>query len=185
MYTWKSPCDRLPGYFVDSLNFASDFAPDQLSDSGKFASFQNGAPNTLCALFSLEISTLRRAFSRRRGHRRALLALGACEREIFINQLLSLLSLACACACAALARPGCHLARRSASQSGHGHKEHLNLNCGHSPPPLGALGVQSVTSHPGPAPQFILRNNARKHEPKRNRIVECRARRPTLATSRA
>ena len=39
-------------YFVDFLNFASDFAPDcgpdQLSDSGKLASFQNGAPNTLC-----------------------------------------------------------------------------------------------------------------------------------------
>ena len=30
------------------LDFASDFAPDQLSDSGKLASFQNGAPNTLC-----------------------------------------------------------------------------------------------------------------------------------------
>jgi len=44
---------RSPGYFVDFLNFASDFAPDQLSDSGKLASFQNGAPNTL---FSLEIS---------------------------------------------------------------------------------------------------------------------------------
>ena len=39
---------RPPGYFVDVLNFASDFAPDQLSDSGKTASFQNGAPNTLC-----------------------------------------------------------------------------------------------------------------------------------------
>ena len=39
---------RPPGYFVDFLNFASDFAPDQLSDSGKLASFQNGAPNTLC-----------------------------------------------------------------------------------------------------------------------------------------
>ena len=39
---------RPPGYFVDFLNFASDFAPDQLSDSGKTASFQNGAPNTLC-----------------------------------------------------------------------------------------------------------------------------------------
>ena len=45
---------RPPGYFVDFLNFASDFAPDQLSDSGKLASFpretrekQNGAPNTL------------------------------------------------------------------------------------------------------------------------------------------
>ena len=36
---------RPPGYFVDFLNFASDFAPDQLSDSGKLASFQNGAPN--------------------------------------------------------------------------------------------------------------------------------------------
>ena len=33
VYTWKLPCDRLPGYFVDFLNFASDFAPDQLSDS--------------------------------------------------------------------------------------------------------------------------------------------------------
>ena len=32
----------------DFLNFASDFAPDQLSDSGKLASFQNGAPTTLC-----------------------------------------------------------------------------------------------------------------------------------------
>lgn len=31
---------RPPGYFVDFLNFASDFAPDQLSDSGKLASFQ-------------------------------------------------------------------------------------------------------------------------------------------------
>ena len=30
---------RPPGYFVDFLNFASDFAPDQLSDSGKLASF--------------------------------------------------------------------------------------------------------------------------------------------------
>ena len=46
---------RPPGYFVDFLNFASDFAPDQLSDSGKLAIFpretrekQNGAPNTLC-----------------------------------------------------------------------------------------------------------------------------------------
>ena len=68
---------RPPGSFVDFLNFASDFAPDQLSDSvleerhgevavgsreggvdvgapssptdsGKTASFQNGAPNTLC-----------------------------------------------------------------------------------------------------------------------------------------
>ena len=37
---------RPPGYFVDFLNFASDFAPDQLSDSGKLASFQNGVPNT-------------------------------------------------------------------------------------------------------------------------------------------
>ena len=42
---------RPPGYFVDFLNFASDFAPDQLSDSGKLASFpretrekHNGAP---------------------------------------------------------------------------------------------------------------------------------------------
>ena len=34
--------------FCRFLNFASDFAPDQLSDSGKLASFQNGAPNTLC-----------------------------------------------------------------------------------------------------------------------------------------
>ena len=46
---------RPPRYFVDFLNFASDFAPDQrLSDSelsGKLASFQNGAPNsTLCSL---------------------------------------------------------------------------------------------------------------------------------------
>ena len=32
---------RPPGYFVDSLNFASDFAPDQLSDSGKLESWQN------------------------------------------------------------------------------------------------------------------------------------------------
>ena len=46
---------RLPGnypatawVFCRFLNFASDFAPDQLSDSGKLASFQNGAPNTLC-----------------------------------------------------------------------------------------------------------------------------------------
>ena len=39
---------RPPGYRADFLNFASDFAPDQLSDSGKLASFQNGAPNTLC-----------------------------------------------------------------------------------------------------------------------------------------
>ena len=38
---------RPPGCFVDFLNFASDFAPDQLSDSGKTASFQNGAPNTI------------------------------------------------------------------------------------------------------------------------------------------
>ena len=45
---------RPPGYRADFLNFASDFAPDQLSDSGKLASFpretrekQNGAPNTL------------------------------------------------------------------------------------------------------------------------------------------
>ena len=45
---------RPPGYFVDSLNFAPDFSPDQLSGSGKLASFpretrekQNGAPNTL------------------------------------------------------------------------------------------------------------------------------------------
>ena len=44
IYTYTRP----PGYFVDFLNFASDFAPDQLSDSGKLASFQNGAPNTLC-----------------------------------------------------------------------------------------------------------------------------------------
>ena len=29
---------RPPGYFVDFLNFASDFAPDQLSDSGKLVS---------------------------------------------------------------------------------------------------------------------------------------------------
>ena len=48
-YTWK-----IPGYRADFLNFASDFAPEQLSDSGKLASFpretrekQNGAPNTL------------------------------------------------------------------------------------------------------------------------------------------
>ena len=48
-YTWK-----IPGYRADFLNFAPDFAPDQLSDSGKLASFpretrekQNGAPNTL------------------------------------------------------------------------------------------------------------------------------------------
>ena len=47
---------RPPGYrAADFLNFASDFAPDQLSDSGKLASFPretrekpNGAPNTLC-----------------------------------------------------------------------------------------------------------------------------------------
>ena len=36
-YTWK-----IPGV----AGLASDFAPDQLSDSGKLASFQNGAPNT-------------------------------------------------------------------------------------------------------------------------------------------
>ena len=30
MYTWKLPCDRL-GILSDFLNFASDFAPDQLS----------------------------------------------------------------------------------------------------------------------------------------------------------
>ena len=52
-YTWKTPVYlkntlRPPGYRADFLNFASDFAPDQLSDSGKLASFQNGAPNTLC-----------------------------------------------------------------------------------------------------------------------------------------
>ena len=49
-YTWK-----IPGYRADFLNFAPGFAPDQLSDSGKLASFpretrekQNGAPlNTL------------------------------------------------------------------------------------------------------------------------------------------
>ena len=52
-YTWKTRVYlentlRPPGYRADFLNFASDFAPDQLSDSGKLASFQNGAPNTLC-----------------------------------------------------------------------------------------------------------------------------------------
>ena len=35
------------GYFAGLLGFASDFAPDQLSDSGKLESCQNGAPNTL------------------------------------------------------------------------------------------------------------------------------------------
>ena len=34
-------------YFAGFLGFASDFAPDQLSDSGKLESCQNGAPNTL------------------------------------------------------------------------------------------------------------------------------------------
>ena len=34
-------------YFACFLGFASDFAPDQLSDSGKLESCQNGAPNTL------------------------------------------------------------------------------------------------------------------------------------------
>ena len=51
MYTWKLPCDRLGILSISIfLNFASDFAPepDQLSDSGKHASFENGAPNTLC-----------------------------------------------------------------------------------------------------------------------------------------
>ena len=38
---------RPAGYFADFLGFASDFAPDQLSDSGKLESCQNGAPNTL------------------------------------------------------------------------------------------------------------------------------------------
>ena len=41
---------RPPGYFVDFLNFASDFAPDQLSDSARENSEfpRNEAPNTLC-----------------------------------------------------------------------------------------------------------------------------------------
>ena len=38
---------RPAGYFAELLGFASDFAPDQLSDSGKLESCQNGAPNTL------------------------------------------------------------------------------------------------------------------------------------------
>ena len=47
--TWKTPGIRLENtHFAGFLGFASDFAPDQLSDSGKLASFQNGAPNTLC-----------------------------------------------------------------------------------------------------------------------------------------
>ena len=54
MYTWKLPCDRL-GIFVDFLKFASDFAPDQLSDSGKLASFYLEW-STKHPLFSLEIS---------------------------------------------------------------------------------------------------------------------------------
>ena len=41
-----SPCDRLGILSISSILPHSDFAPDQLSDSGKLASFQNGAPNT-------------------------------------------------------------------------------------------------------------------------------------------
>ena len=43
-YTWK-----IPGILTVSshLGFASDFGPDQLSDTGKLESCQNGAPNTL------------------------------------------------------------------------------------------------------------------------------------------
>ena len=44
LHTWKRP-GMLP---VSSILPQTDFAPDQLSDSGKVASFQNGAPNTLC-----------------------------------------------------------------------------------------------------------------------------------------
>ena len=39
--------DELRPPIPDFLGFASDFAPDQLSDSGKLESWQNGAPNTL------------------------------------------------------------------------------------------------------------------------------------------
>ena len=53
--------DKPRGYRADFLNFASDFAPEQLSDSGKLASFpretrekQNGAPKH--PLASLETS---------------------------------------------------------------------------------------------------------------------------------
>ena len=46
-YTWLENALRPPGYRADFLNFASDFAPDQLSDSGKLESCQNRAPNTL------------------------------------------------------------------------------------------------------------------------------------------
>ena len=54
---------RPPGYFVDFLNFASDFAPDQLSDSGvrETRDFPEGNSretewSTKHPLFSLEIS---------------------------------------------------------------------------------------------------------------------------------
>ena len=41
-----SQIGKIPGYFADFLGFASDFAPDQLSDSGKLESCQNGAPTS-------------------------------------------------------------------------------------------------------------------------------------------
>ena len=43
VYTWKLPCDRL-GILSIFLNFASDFAPDQLSDSRR----QAAEPKSLC-----------------------------------------------------------------------------------------------------------------------------------------
>ena len=36
-FTWKIPGILIPGVFAGFLEFASDFAPDQLSDSGKLA----------------------------------------------------------------------------------------------------------------------------------------------------
>ena len=41
-----SQIGKIPGYFADFLGFASDFAPDQLSDSGKLESCQNGTPSS-------------------------------------------------------------------------------------------------------------------------------------------
>ena len=47
---------RPPGHFVDFLNFASDFAPDQLSDSALRENSEFPEWSTKHPLFSLEIS---------------------------------------------------------------------------------------------------------------------------------
>ena len=47
VYTWKLPCDRLGILSISSI-LPQILPQTSFSDSGKLASFQNGAPNTLC-----------------------------------------------------------------------------------------------------------------------------------------